>query len=73
MATSAGMKSAMVMEEGGAEVHEGLTEFIGAVPRTLSLPDFDQEICRMSLEALSDRPRLGVHLQRSIEAKLYHF
>jgi predicted AlkP superfamily pyrophosphatase or phosphodiesterase len=60
MATSAGMKSAVVMEKGGAEVYEGLIEFIGAVPRTLSPPDFDQEICRLSLEVLSHRPRLLV-------------
>jgi hypothetical protein len=60
MATSAGMKSAVVMEKGGAEVYEGLIEFIGAVPRTLSPPDFDQEICRLSLEALAYRPKLLV-------------
>jgi predicted AlkP superfamily pyrophosphatase or phosphodiesterase len=60
IASSAGMKSAVVMEKGGAEVYEGLIEFIGAVPRTLSPPDFDREICRLSLEALFYRPRLLV-------------
>lgn len=60
IASSAGLKSAVVMEKGGAEVYEGLIEFIGAVPRTLSPPDFDQEICRLSMEALSYRPRLLV-------------
>jgi len=38
----------------------GLIEFIGAVPSTLSPPDFDKEICRLSLEALSYIPRLLV-------------
>ena len=60
IASTAGMKSAVVMEKGGAEVYEGLIEFIGAVPRTLSPPDFDREICRLSLEALAIRPRLLV-------------
>ena len=60
IASTAGMKSAVVMEKGGAEVYEGLIEFIGAVPRTLSPPDFDRKICRLSLEALAIRPRLLV-------------
>ena len=60
IASSAGMRSAVVMEKGGAEIYEGLIEFIGAVPRTLSPPDFDREICRLSLEALSSKPRLLV-------------
>ncbi len=38
----------------------GLIEFIGAVPCTLSPPDFDKDICRLSLEALSYIPRLLV-------------
>jgi predicted AlkP superfamily pyrophosphatase or phosphodiesterase len=60
IASFAGMRSAVVMEKGGAEVYEGLIEFIGAVPRTLSPLEFDREICRLSLEALSLTPRLLV-------------
>jgi len=60
IASSAGMRSAVVMEKGGAEVYEGLIEFVGAVPRTLSPIEFDQEICRLSLEALLSMPRLLV-------------
>lgn len=60
IAGSAGMSSAVVMEKGGAEIYKGLIEFIGAVPRTLSPHDFDREICRLSLEALSSMPRLLV-------------
>lgn len=60
IASSAGLRSAVVMEKGGAEVYKGLIEFIGAVTRTLNPPDFDREICRLSLEALSSNPRLLV-------------
>jgi Sulfatase len=60
IASSAGMRSAVVMEKGGAEIYEGLIDFIGAVPRTLSPFEFDREICRLSLEALSFMPRLLV-------------
>jgi predicted AlkP superfamily pyrophosphatase or phosphodiesterase len=60
IASSSGMRSAVVMEKGGAEVYEGLIEFIGAVPRTLSPPEFDREICRLSREALLSRPSLLV-------------
>ncbi len=60
IASSAGIRSAVVMEKGGAEVYRGLIEFIGAVPRTLSPFEFDREICRLSLEALSSMPRLLV-------------
>jgi len=60
IASSAGLRSAVVMEKGGAEIYKGLIEFIGAVPRTISPPDFDREIYRLSLEALSSNPRLLV-------------
>ncbi|MDD1752017.1 MAG: alkaline phosphatase family protein [Methanotrichaceae archaeon] len=60
ISSSAGMRSAVIMEKGGAEIYEGLIEFIGAVPRTLSPLEFDKEICRLSLEALSSMPRLLV-------------
>jgi predicted AlkP superfamily pyrophosphatase or phosphodiesterase len=58
--SSDGMSSAVVMEKGGAEIYKGRIEFIGAVPRTLSPAEFDREICRLSLEALSSNPRLLV-------------
>jgi hypothetical protein len=60
IASSAGMTSAVVMEKGGAEVYKGLIEFIGAVPRTLRPLEFDREICRLTLQALSSMPRLLV-------------
>lgn len=60
IASSAGLRSAIVMEKGGAEVYEGLIEYIGAVPRTISPQEFDRQISRLSLEALSTSPRLLV-------------
>jgi predicted AlkP superfamily pyrophosphatase or phosphodiesterase len=60
IASSSGKSSAVVMEKGGAEVYDGLIEFVGAVPRTLRPSEFDQEVCRLSVEALSARPRLLV-------------
>lgn len=60
IASSHGLRSAVVMEKGGAEVYEGLIDFIGRVPRTISPQKFDMEICRRSLEALSSEPRLLV-------------
>ena len=60
IASSNGLRSAVVMEKGGAEVYEGLIDFIGEVPRVLSPRAFDLEICRLSMEALSSMPRLLV-------------
>ncbi|MGD9911934.1 MULTISPECIES: alkaline phosphatase family protein [Methanothrix] len=60
MASSAGLRSAVIMEKGGAEVYDGLIEYIGAVPRTLPPDEFDHHICRLTLEALSTDPNLVV-------------
>lgn len=60
IASSCGLKTAVVMEKNGAEVYEGLIEIVRGIPDTLSPGDFDQESCRMTLEALHQRPRLLV-------------
>lgn len=60
IASSSGLKSAVIMERSGAEVYEGLIEIIGGVSDSLSPKEFDGEACRRSLEALSCRPRLLV-------------
>jgi predicted AlkP superfamily pyrophosphatase or phosphodiesterase len=60
IASSVGLRSAVVMERNGAEVYEGLIEIIGAVSDRLSPEKFDDEIRRLSLEALSKEPRLLV-------------
>ncbi|MCQ8903914.1 MAG: alkaline phosphatase family protein [Methanothrix sp.] len=60
IASSSGLRSAVIMEKGGAEVYDGLIEYIGAVPRTLPPEEFDQHICRLTVEALSTDPDLVV-------------
>jgi hypothetical protein len=60
IASASGLKTAVIMEKSGAEVYEGLIEIVRGIPDTLSPREFDQESCRMTLEALSQRPRLLV-------------
>jgi predicted AlkP superfamily pyrophosphatase or phosphodiesterase len=60
IASSCGLKTAVVMEKNGAEVYEGLIETVRGIPDTLRPEDFDRESCRMTLEALHQGPRLLV-------------
>ncbi|MDM7912192.1 MAG: alkaline phosphatase family protein [Methanotrichaceae archaeon] len=60
IASSCGLKTAVVMEKNGAEVYEGLIEIVRGIPDTLRPDDFDQTSCSMTLEALRQRPRLLV-------------
>jgi predicted AlkP superfamily pyrophosphatase or phosphodiesterase len=60
IASSMGLRSAVVMESNGAEVYKGLIEITGAVSDRLSPEEFDDEIRRLSLEALGRQPRLLV-------------
>ena len=60
IASSCGLKTAVVMEKNGAEVYEGLIEIVRGIPDTLPPGDFDRESCRMTMEALRQRPRLLV-------------
>lgn len=60
IASSAGLKTAVIMEKEGAEVYQGLIDFIGGVPDTVDPLKFDREICRLTLEALSEGSQLTV-------------
>lgn len=60
IASFSGLKTAVIMEKNGAEVYEGLIEIVRGIPDTLDPGEFDREACRMTLEALSQRPRLLV-------------
>jgi len=60
IASASGLKSAVIMEENGAQVYQGLIEIVGAVSDKLSPQKFDREICTRTLEALSLRPNLLV-------------
>lgn len=60
IASFSGLKTAVIMEKNGAEVYEGLIEIVKGIPDTLSPRDFDQESCRMTIDALAQTPRLLV-------------
>lgn len=60
IASLAGLKTAVIMEKNGAEVYEGLIEIVRGIPDTLDPEEFDLQSCRMTLEALCQRPRLLV-------------
>jgi hypothetical protein len=60
IASFQGFKTAVIMEKGGAEVYEGLIDFVGKVSRDLDPREFDRETCRKSLEALAGRPELMI-------------
>lgn len=60
IASASGLKAAVIMEKNGAEVYSGLIEIVRGVPDDLAPEDFDRQICRYNLEALSERPRLLV-------------
>lgn len=60
VASSQGFKTAVIMEKGGAEIYEGLIDFVGKVPRDLRPEEFDRETCRKSLEALAKSPDLMI-------------
>ena len=60
MANASGLKAAVIMEENGAEVYRGLIEITCGIPDNIPPKDFDREACRLTIEALSESPRLLV-------------
>jgi hypothetical protein len=60
MARALGLKSAVIMEENGAQVYQGLIEITGGIPDNIPPQNFDREACRLTIEALSKSPRLLV-------------
>ena len=60
IASASGLKSAVIMEQSGAEVYKGLIEITGGISDRLPPADFDREACRLTLQALSQSPRLLV-------------
>jgi hypothetical protein len=60
VASSQGLRSAVVMETEGAEVYRDKIEITAGISDRLSPEDFDHESCRRSLEALAMKPRLLV-------------
>ncbi len=60
IASASGLKSAVIMEQSGAEVYKGLIEITGGISDRIPPVDFDREACRLTLLALSQSPRLLV-------------
>ncbi|VVB71556.1 Type I phosphodiesterase / nucleotide pyrophosphatase [uncultured archaeon] len=60
LASAAGLKSAVIMESNGAQVYSGLIEIANGIPDTIPPEEFDRQACRMTMEALLQRPRLLV-------------
>lgn len=72
-----GQSCAVIMEQNGAEVYEGLIDMVYGISDRIPPQDFDQEACRMTCLALRERPRLlvsyfigidkSVHLGQGLE------
>ena len=60
MASASGLKAAVVMEKNGAEVYQGLIEIVEGIPDSIPPEDFDIEVCRKTVQAILQRPRLLV-------------
>lgn len=58
IAAMSGQSCAVIMEQNGAEVYEGLIEMAYGISDRLPPHDFDREACRMTCQALLMRPRL---------------
>ncbi|RQW79983.1 MAG: hypothetical protein EHM14_06685 [Methanothrix sp.] len=60
IASAAGLKSAVIMEQNGADVYSGLIEIAAGVSDKMAPARFDREACRLTVQALSRSPRLLV-------------
>ncbi|MDD2836694.1 MAG: alkaline phosphatase family protein, partial [Methanothrix sp.] len=55
-----GQSCAVIMEQNGADVYEGLIDMVYGISDRIPPQDFDREACRMTCQALLKRPRLLV-------------
>ena len=60
IAAASGHKCAVIMEQNGADVYRGIIKIVRGIPDSLPPQDFDKEACRMTCQALLERPRLLV-------------
>jgi hypothetical protein len=77
IAASSGLKCAVIMEQNGADVYQGIIKIVHGISDSIPPQDFDKEACRMTCQALLERPRLlvsyfigidkNVHLGRGLE------
>jgi predicted AlkP superfamily pyrophosphatase or phosphodiesterase len=60
IAASAGMSCAVIMEQNGADVYQGLIKTVRGIPDSIPPQEFDKEACRLTCQALLDQPDLLV-------------
>lgn len=60
IASLSGQICAVIMEQNGAEVYEGLIQMAYGISDRIPPQDFDREACRLTCLALRERPRLLV-------------
>jgi len=60
IAAASGQRCAVIMEQNGADVYQGLIEIVHGIPDSIPPQDFDREACRMTCQALLKKPRLLV-------------
>lgn len=60
IAASAGQSCAVIMEQNGAEVYEGLVGSVYGIPDSIPPDEFDEAACRLTRLALMNGPRLLV-------------
>jgi predicted AlkP superfamily pyrophosphatase or phosphodiesterase len=60
IAAASGQSCAVIMEQNGADVYQGLIETVHGIPDSIPPQDFDTVACRMTCQALLKRPRLLV-------------
>ncbi len=60
IAAMAGESCAVIMEQNGADVYQGLIKSVYGIPDSIPPQEFDKEACRLTCRALLDRPSLLV-------------
>ncbi|GEM_PF-226428 len=60
IATAAGMRCAVIMEENGAEVYRGLIEIASGISDRIEPEEFDRQSCLLTVDALQKKPDLLV-------------
>jgi len=60
IAAASGQSCAVIMEQNGADVYQGLIEIVNGIPDSIPPQDFDREVCRMTCQAILKKPRLLV-------------
>ncbi|MCK9565076.1 MAG: alkaline phosphatase family protein [Methanothrix sp.] len=71
IAAASGQSCAVIMEQNGADVYQGLIEIVHGIPDSIPPQNFDREACRMTCQALLERPRLLVSYFIGIDKSIH--